>query len=70
MATSDRTRLFSALRVAGVIGALAAAMAVPGAVGAAGTDRDGDGLSNSFEVYKSHTSPYRVDTDRDGIRDG
>ncbi|MEJ7697125.1 MAG: hypothetical protein WKF78_11035 [Candidatus Limnocylindrales bacterium] len=70
MATSDRTKIIHGLRIAGVVGALIAAMAVPGTVGAAGSDSDGDGLTNSFEVYKSHTNPYRADTDRDGIRDG
>jgi len=53
---------------------LAAALLVVSALGAparvaAFTDSDGDGLSNAFERLKSHTSPYRKDTDRDGIRD-
>ena len=32
-------------------------------------DRDRDGLSDRFELRKSHTSPRRADTDRDGLRD-
>ena len=33
-------------------------------------DRDRDGLSDSYERHRSHTSPARTDTDRDGLRDG
>jgi hypothetical protein len=33
-------------------------------------DHDGDGLTNLFEVTRSHTNPAMKDTDRDGIRDG
>jgi hypothetical protein len=33
-------------------------------------DHDGDGLTNRFEVNRSHTNPAMKDTDRDGIRDG
>jgi Bacterial TSP3 repeat len=48
---------------------LTAVLAFPGsALGA--TDSDHDGLPNGFERTKSHTNPYRKDTDRDGIRDG
>jgi hypothetical protein len=49
---------------------LAALFLAPGSALAASGDRDGDGLTNAFEVNKSHTSPYRKDTDRDGIPDG
>jgi hypothetical protein len=36
---------------------------------AAATDSDHDGLTNTFERDRSLTSPYRADTDRDGLRD-
>lgn len=36
----------------------------------AATDSDRDGLTNWFEVYRSHTNPYRADTNRNGIPDG
>jgi len=32
-------------------------------------DRDRDGLSNRFELKRSHTNPRRADTDRDGLSD-
>ena len=67
MGRDDRLNLITALRLAGVIGAMVAAMAVPGTVGAASNDSDGDGLTNSFETNRSHTNPYRADTDRDGM---
>ena len=37
---------------------------------AAATDRDGDGLTDSFEINKSHTDPNLADTDGNGIPDG
>ena len=37
---------------------------------AAAADRDGDGLTNSFEIHKSHTDPNVADTDHNGIPDG
>jgi hypothetical protein len=58
------------------MGATAAALVVaglllvPAAASASSSDSDGDGLTNAFEVNKSHTSPYRKDSDRDGIPDG
>jgi parallel beta helix pectate lyase-like protein/thrombospondin type 3 repeat protein len=33
-------------------------------------DRDRDGLSNRFELKRSHTNPRARDTDRDGLSDG
>lgn len=33
-------------------------------------DRDHDGLSNRYEVKRSHTSPRKADTDGDGLKDG
>ncbi|MFN8474388.1 MAG: Ig-like domain-containing protein [Anaerolineae bacterium] len=32
-------------------------------------DTDGDGLSDGYEVYVSHTDPTKVDTDGDGLSD-
>jgi hypothetical protein len=60
------------LRLAARAGALAVAWAllVPVAPVVAATDSDHDGLTNDFERHKSLTSPYRKDTDRDGIPDG
>ena len=49
--------------------ALLAFAAVPVGV-AAGTDTDHDGLPDTWERTKSHTSTTRADTDRDGIADG
>ena len=37
--------------------------------GATPRDRDGDTLPDTFERTKTRTSPFRRDTDRDGIRD-
>src|SRR3954447_23090620 len=53
--------------------ALAGGLVVP--VGAearprARSDRDGDGLSNRYELKRSKTDPRRRDTDRDGLSDG
>src|SRR4051812_522552 len=45
------------------------AMVAPVGVFAA-TDSDHDGLPNTWERSFSLTSPYRSDTDRDGIPDG
>ncbi len=33
-------------------------------------DTDGDGLSDAFELWQSHTSPLLFDTDGDGLGDG
>ena len=63
-------KVFNVLRAAVVVGALVGALVVPGAVGAASRDADRDGLTNSFERNWSHTNPLKVDSDRDGIRDG
>jgi hypothetical protein len=41
-----------------------------GTAGATSIDRDNDGLRNSVERNVTHTSPYKVDTDHDGIKDG
>jgi hypothetical protein len=32
-------------------------------------DSDGDGLSDSYELYVSHTDPYNPDTEGDGLSD-
>ncbi len=63
------------LRVSIVAGALVGALLVPGAASASGLhpsarDHDGDGLTNVFEKYKSHTNPWKVDTNHNGVRDG
>jgi hypothetical protein len=44
-------------------------MSVSPAAGSA-SDTDGDGLPNTWERYRSLTSPTRADTDRDGVPDG
>ena len=33
-------------------------------------DQDGDGLSNTYEIYRSGTNPARADSDGDGMDDG
>jgi hypothetical protein len=54
-------------------GAGIAALLAIGAIGVptagAYSDKDHDGLPNKWERQKSHTSPGRKDTDRDGTRD-
>ncbi len=37
---------------------------------AASRDSDRDGLSNSIERNVTETSPFKADTDKDGIKDG
>ena len=63
------------LRVGIVAGALMGVLLVPGAASASGLhptarDHDGDGLTNTFEKYKSHTNPWKADTNHNGVRDG
>jgi hypothetical protein len=53
---------------AGLVAALL--LGAPAVSAASATDSDHDGLTNAFERDRSLTSPYRVDSDRDGIRDG
>jgi hypothetical protein len=70
----DRLRLGNMLRVGIVAGALVGALLVPGAASASGLhptarDHDGDGLTNTFEKYKSHTNPWKADTNHNGVRD-
>jgi hypothetical protein len=50
-----------------VLGAL---LAVPLSAEAAPRDRDHDGLSDRYEVKRSHTNPRKADTDGDTLRDG
>ena len=50
------------LLVVACLGPMPAAAAVP-------ADSDHDGLTNWFERERSLTSPFRRDTDRDGIAD-
>jgi hypothetical protein len=69
--SSSRSNLISLVRAAVVVGALVGALAAPGAtVQASSRDHDRDGLTNWFERYRSHTNPWRRDSDHDGIRDG
>jgi len=42
----------------------------PAAAESRARDRDRDGLSDRYELRKSHTGIRRADTDRDGLRDG
>jgi Bacterial TSP3 repeat len=49
--------------------ALATVLHLPSSADARTRDTDRDGLSNRFEVRRSHTSPRRADTDRDGLTD-
>ena len=56
-----------------IVTAILLALPVSGALAPAvlaTTDSDRDGLSNWFEVYRSHTNPYRADTNRNRIADG
>jgi len=46
------------------------AASTAGMASASSTDRDGDGLPNTFERDWTKTDPARRDTDRDGIPDG
>jgi hypothetical protein len=57
-------------RIAAWLAALALVAALlPSVARAATSDRDGDGLSDSFETGKTLTSPTRRDTDGDGLSD-
>ncbi len=49
---------------------LGALLAVPLSAEAAPRDRDHDGLSDRYEVKRSHTNLRKPDTDRDALRDG
>jgi hypothetical protein len=53
-----------------LVTALGAILAVPAGSVAAPRDRDRDGLTNRYELKRSHTSPHRADTDGDGLKDG
>jgi hypothetical protein len=59
-----RHAVFLALVAMVVAGPLAADTA------ASVSDADRDGLTNTFELYRTRTDPRRVDTDRDGLWDG
>jgi hypothetical protein len=48
----------------------AATVAAVASAGARSRDLDHDGLSNRFEVTRSHTNPHKRDTDGDGLSDG
>ena len=61
--TSHR-RLLQALTVLAALG-----LGFPAVSESRPRDRDGDGLSNRVELRKTHTSPRRADTDRDGLGD-
>jgi len=54
---------------AGLVAVLAAAMLAPTVV-ATVVDTDRDGLTNTFERWRSLTNPSKVDTDGDGLWDG
>jgi hypothetical protein len=60
-------RLAAAAAAAAVLAMPLAATVTPVA---ASTDSDRDGLSDSFERYRSHTNPDRADTNGNGIPDG
>ena len=62
--TSTARRTFLALLGAITIGTVQVASV------SAATDSDHDGLPNTWERSRSLTSPYRADSDRDGIPDG
>jgi hypothetical protein len=69
METDRRGRLAAGL--AATLGVLLV-LAIPAAHSAsakAAKDRDGDGLSDRYEVKKSRTNPGRKDTDRDRLSD-
>jgi hypothetical protein len=65
MTTSGGRRSLAGLAGLAVLALLAAL--TPSA--AAATDRDRDGLADTFETGKTRTSPTRADTDGDGLRD-
>jgi Right handed beta helix region/Bacterial TSP3 repeat len=50
--------------------AIAAVVGFPSPPEARVPDRDHDGLSNRFELKRSHTNPRKKDTDGDGLSDG
>ena len=52
------------------LAALAVVAVVPPYAFARPRDSDHDGLTNRFELKRSHTKPRRADTDRDRLRDG
>ena len=60
------------IRRSAAILAVACLLVMPfgGARVAAATDSDHDGLTDTFEVTKSHTNPHRADTNRNGVPDG
>lgn len=58
-------RYVAALAIAAL--ACAAPLALPAAASA--NDRDGDGLTNWFEINRSHTNPDVADTNGDGVID-
>jgi hypothetical protein len=72
MRQAKRTTGRAARTAAWIAALLLVATGMPGLpAGAAGyTDSDRDGLPNRFETARSLTSPYRADTDRDGLADG
>ncbi len=66
----DKTsrRRVALLVVVGVV--VGGSFATPAVTSATATDTDRDGLTNTFERWRSLTSPTRADTDRDGVWDG
>src|SRR5262245_11828110 len=64
-ALSQKRLLAAAAPIAALL-----ALALAPAADAARRDLDHDGLSNRFELKRSHTKPRRADTDRDYLRDG
>lgn len=60
----------AAAAVIGVVATAAVAFVPPPASDSRLPDRDGDGLSDRFELRRSKTNPHNRDTDADGYSDG